>query len=130
MEIQSYPDLEQLKVILWIAGPLIVFMLGVIGYFIKQQIEASKAIAYVVQHLNILVTELRTQHELLNPVFEKRLNHHSKSIEGNTNRAGSREGDGVYRKIRPKQTVAALGDYCLKPGEYFKTIEELYGTDK
>lgn len=33
------------------------------------------------------------------------------TIEGNTNGAGSREGDGVYRKIRPKKTVAALADY-------------------
>lgn len=81
MEIQANPDLEQLKVILWIAGPLIVVMIAVIGYFIKQQIEASKAIANVVQQLNILVTELRTQNELLNPVFEKRLNHHSENIE-------------------------------------------------
>ena len=60
--------------------------------------------------------------------YEDKNNYYT--IEGNTNRAGSREGDGVYRKIRPKQTVAALGDYCLKPGEYFKTIEKLYGTDK
>lgn len=52
------------------------------------------------------------------------------TIEGNTNRAGSREGDGVYRKIRPKKSVAALGDYCIKPDEYFNLIEQLYGTDK
>jgi len=35
------------------------------------------------------------------------------TIEGNTNIAGSREGDGVYRKIRSKKSVAALADYCL-----------------
>jgi hypothetical protein len=86
MEIQANPDIEQLKIILWIAGPLILVMLGVIGYFIKQQVDASKAIADVVQQLNILVTELRTQNELLNPVFERRLNHHSESIEGHERR--------------------------------------------
>lgn len=52
------------------------------------------------------------------------------TIEGNTNRAGSREGDGVYRKIRSKKSVAALGDYCIKPDEYFNIIKQLYGTDK
>ncbi len=52
------------------------------------------------------------------------------TIEGNTNRAGSREGDGVYRKIRSKKNVAVLGDYCIKPDEYFNLIEQLYGTDK
>ena len=41
MEIQANPDLEQLKLILWISGPMLFAMLAVIGYFLKQQIEAS-----------------------------------------------------------------------------------------
>ncbi len=36
------------------------------------------------------------------------------TLEGNTNIAGSREGDGFYRKIRSKESVAALADYCLE----------------
>lgn len=35
------------------------------------------------------------------------------TIEGNTNSGGSREGDGVYRKIRSKSSIAALADYCI-----------------
>lgn len=35
------------------------------------------------------------------------------TIEGNTNGAGSREGDGVYRKIRSKKSISALADYCM-----------------
>jgi hypothetical protein len=35
------------------------------------------------------------------------------TLEGNTNLAGSREGDGFYRKIRSKKSIAALADYCL-----------------
>ena len=35
------------------------------------------------------------------------------TIEGNTNAAGSREGQGVYRKIRPLKTVAAMADYSV-----------------
>ena len=34
------------------------------------------------------------------------------TIEGNTNGAGSREGDGVYKKIRSKSSISALADYC------------------
>lgn len=34
------------------------------------------------------------------------------TIEGNTNGAGSREGDGVYRKIRSKSSISALADHC------------------
>jgi hypothetical protein len=35
------------------------------------------------------------------------------SIEGNTNVAGSREGDGVMRKVRHKRTVAKYADWLL-----------------
>jgi hypothetical protein len=49
------------------------------------------------------------------------------TIEGNTNRAGSREGDGVYRKIRPKSTVYVISDYCMKKNEYFEYVKKLYG---
>jgi hypothetical protein len=82
MQMQVSPDIEQLKIILWIAGPLIVLMLGAIGYFIRQQIDASRAIADALQQLQIIVTELRTQSELVNPVVERRLNNHSESLEG------------------------------------------------
>lgn len=34
------------------------------------------------------------------------------TIEGNTNGAGSREGDGVYKKIRSKKSISALNDFC------------------
>ena len=33
------------------------------------------------------------------------------TIEGNTNAAGSREGDGVYRKVRKKATIHSFSDW-------------------
>lgn len=33
------------------------------------------------------------------------------TVEGNTNEAGSREGDGVYRKRRPKSSIYAVASY-------------------
>jgi hypothetical protein len=33
------------------------------------------------------------------------------TIEGNTNVAGSREGDGVYKKIRSKKLIYVISDY-------------------
>lgn len=33
------------------------------------------------------------------------------TIEGNTNAAGSREGQGVYKKIRPWSTISAMADH-------------------
>jgi hypothetical protein len=40
------------------------------------------------------------------------------TIEGNTNAAGSREGQGVYRKIRPWKTIAVMADYCLTNSQF------------
>jgi len=45
------------------------------------------------------------------------------TIEGNTNGTGSREGDGVYKKIRSKKSIAALADYTVEK-EFFY---EIYG---
>ena len=36
---------------------------------------------------------------------------HYNTIEGNTNSVGSDEGDGVYRKIRKKETIYAISDF-------------------
>jgi hypothetical protein len=35
------------------------------------------------------------------------------TLEGNTNSAGSRDGQGFYRKIRSKESIAVIADYCL-----------------
>ena len=86
MHVDMNPDIEQLKIILWIAGPMIVLMLGVVGYFIRQQIDASRSIADAVQQLQLIVAELRTHNELLNPVIERRLNHHSENLEDHERR--------------------------------------------
>ena len=42
---------------------------------------------------------------------EEQKNNWLSTIEGNTNVAGSREGDGVYRKIRHKKTIAGYADW-------------------
>lgn len=44
------------------------------------------------------------------------------TLEGNTNIAGSRDGDGFYKKIRSKNSVYALADYCICP----KCFSEIY----
>ncbi|NQU52902.1 MAG: hypothetical protein HQ522_10230 [Bacteroidetes bacterium] len=40
------------------------------------------------------------------------------TLEGNTNSAGSREGQGFYKKMRSKSSIAAISDYCLN-GQLF-----------
>lgn len=86
MELQANPDLEQLKLILWISGPVLFAMLAVIGYFLKQQIDASKAVADAVNALNIAVTELRTHSVIEYPTTVTRLNAHSEKLDDHENR--------------------------------------------
>lgn len=45
--------------------------------------------------------------------------------EGNTNLAGSREGDGFYAKTRSKTDIAALADYTIS-GDDFQTVYGKY----
>lgn len=55
------------------------------------------------------------------------------TLEGNTNLAGSREGDGFYRKIRRKTSIAAMADYTLSGTLWFEEYEEilkLYADEK
>jgi hypothetical protein len=46
------------------------------------------------------------------------------TIEGNTNAAGSREGQGVYRKIRPWRTIAVMADYCVLGRKFEKKYHQ------
>ncbi len=47
------------------------------------------------------------------------------TLEGNTNQAGSREGDGFYKKVRSKASIATLADYCVS-GEEFSELYDTY----
>jgi len=47
------------------------------------------------------------------------------TLEGNTNAAGSREGQGFSEKIRSKQSIAAIADYCLNGQMFIDEYDEL-----
>ena len=47
------------------------------------------------------------------------------TLEGNTNGMGARDGDGFYRKIRSKKSIAILADYCVS-GKDFITLYDKY----
>ncbi|RYF26688.1 MAG: peptidoglycan-binding protein [Flavobacteriales bacterium] len=50
-------------------------------------------------------------------LVEKKLGNWIYTIEGNTNVAGSREGDGVYRKLRHLRTIKVYADWLNEPGK-------------
>jgi hypothetical protein len=80
MEIQANPDLNHLKVIIWIIGPLMLTMLAVIGYFLKQQFDATREMSNELASIRLLITKVMTHDEITDPVLEKRLNNHSQTI--------------------------------------------------
>ena len=47
------------------------------------------------------------------------------TLEGNTNSTGSREGQGFYKKIRSKESIAALADYCLSGKNFIDEYDNL-----
>ena len=47
------------------------------------------------------------------------------TLEGNTNAAGSREGQGFYKKIRNKKNIAAIADYCLNGRMFIDKYDKL-----
>lgn len=49
--------------------------------------------------------------------------HNYFTLEGNTNLVGSREGDGFYRKIRRKNSIAALADYVVTGRQWLDFYE-------
>jgi hypothetical protein len=85
MEIQSNPDLESLKLVLWCALGVIAVLLVITGYFIKQQInrqvDASKAITVAVDKLKEVVNTIKSQNEVQMPAINKLLDSHSDAIK-------------------------------------------------
>ncbi len=74
-------DYQILYLILSISGALILILLGIIGYFLKQQINASNALTNAVNGLNTNVIELQTLQDERHPVTERRLNAHAERLD-------------------------------------------------
>nr|WP_319268285.1 hypothetical protein [uncultured Draconibacterium sp.] len=92
MEFKAAPDYETMKLMLIIAGSLLVIMLGVIGYLIRRKDESALTqitkIAGIVDTLSSTVTSLdkvvgiiKTQFDDATPRTEKRLNAHAERLD-------------------------------------------------
>lgn len=86
MEIQANPDIEGLKLTLWIAGCAMIVMVTIIGYFLRRQIDASEKLTDSVNNLVNVITAIETQININTPITEKRLNDHSVQIKGHEKR--------------------------------------------
>lgn len=80
------PDIEGLKVIVWLSGIVISLLLAIVGYFLKQQGEAATALTDAVNQLKTAVEVLQMQGQEKHPVIERRLNEHGNRIDDHDRR--------------------------------------------
>lgn len=103
MEIAVNPNLETLKIVLWIAIGLIVLLIAIIGYFITEKFSTDKeelsknevsqqqqmdklsamidTVGKTVVNLEKIVEVIKNQQEERDPRTERILNEHSRQIK-------------------------------------------------
>lgn len=89
MDYQSInPDYESLKLILFISGSLILVLLALVGFFLRQQVIVSQNLTEAVNELTIAINVIQSQEKDRHPVHERRLNEHSSRISDHERRLG------------------------------------------
>lgn len=86
MELKVNPDLETLKITLWIAAGVISMLLIVVAFFLRKQIGVSEILTKAVDNLTQAVTVLQTKDAERNPVIQNRLNDHAKRLDSHAER--------------------------------------------
>jgi len=74
---KANPDIETLKLTLWLAGGIITLLLLVVAYFLKKQIRVSEVLTMAVNNLITAVKLIEQQQSERDPRTERRLNEHS-----------------------------------------------------
>ncbi|MDD4033766.1 MAG: hypothetical protein PHS48_11030 [Bacteroidales bacterium] len=82
---KANPDIETLKLTLWIASAVIALLLtsviGVVVYLAKKQINVSEMLTNAVNKLTVAVSVLENQNKDRYPVIERRLNDHARRLD-------------------------------------------------
>jgi beta-lactamase regulating signal transducer with metallopeptidase domain len=87
MEIaKANPDIESLKLILWLAGSVITLLLLIVSYFLSKQIKVQESLTKAVNSLTTAVTVLESQQAERHPVIQRRLNIHGQRLDKLDNR--------------------------------------------
>lgn len=98
---------EIFKFVLSIVGFLFVVMLGIIGFFLKKQVDATESLEKTTKMLEITVSSVQTNQTNFSKecgfhhsVIDKTLNDHSKRINENTEKIN--EHSEMLASIQPK----------------------------
>lgn len=97
MNVQANPDIETLKLTLWVAASLIALLIGIIAYLAKmkdssasKQVEKLSAVVDTVQEtvisLKSVVEVVKSQISEDRPRTEKRLNEHANRLDDQADR--------------------------------------------
>lgn len=87
MDYQSInPDYESLKLIFFISGSLILVLLAVVGFFLRQQVIVSQKLTEAVNELTIAINVIQSQENDRHPIHERRLNEHATRINDHEKR--------------------------------------------
>lgn len=78
---KANPDIETLKLTLWIAGGIITLLLAVVAYFLKKQISVSEILTTAVNNLTTAVKLIEQQQSERDPRTERRLNEHAGRLD-------------------------------------------------
>lgn len=84
--VQANPDVETLKLTLWVAAGVISLLLVVVAFFLKKQIGVSEILTKAVDNLTQAVTVLQTKDAERNPVIQNRLNDHARRLDTHAER--------------------------------------------
>ncbi len=79
--IKTNPDIETLKLTLWIATGVISMLLVIVAFFLKKQVGVSETLTKAVNDLNNVVTVLQTKEEERHPVTQRMLNEHADRLD-------------------------------------------------
>ena len=85
-EIPANPDIETLKLTLWIAAGVIGLLLLVVAFFLKKQISVSETLTEAVNGLTRSLAVLETHNKIQGPVIERRLNEHAERLDKHAER--------------------------------------------
>ena len=92
MEIQTNPDAESLKLIIWLLIAVLAVLVSAVGFFItfginwiKDSIERLSTsfdeMVDAMTGLKVTVAEVKTQYDFENPLVTKRLDSHSRILD-------------------------------------------------
>jgi hypothetical protein len=76
---KANPDIETLKLTLWVAASIITLLLLIVSYFLKRQITITEQLTKAVHELTTAVALLNNQ----SPRMERRLDIHNKRLDDN-----------------------------------------------